>query len=237
MFRLNHSMSDVNFISLQKKKMEQLFVKKIEAKDTKKLILSEAAHLLENQAIMHSVNQINWENFPYRPDVQFRIGHTGDQIWLKFYVKEKYILAQETRTNGDVYKDSTVEFFISPDGNHYYNFEFSCIGTIHLAYGPGRNDRKFVPAETVEKIDISSTLGNKPFAEKTGNFEWEMSIRIPIACFAYSELNSFDGLKAKGNFYKCGDETSEPHFVTWNPVGTDQPDYHQPKYFGSLLFE
>lgn len=217
--------------------MAQLFVKKINLSDKKKVKLAEAAHLLENQAIIHSVNQLNWEDYSYRPNVQFRIAHTGDEIWLKFYVKEKYIRAQETRTNGDVYKDSTVEFFISPDENNYYNFEFSCIGTIHLAYGPGRDNRKFVPVETVEKIDISSTLGSQPFTEKTGNFEWEMAIRIPIECFIYSDIETFNELKAKGNFYKCGDETSVPHFVTWNPVKTDQPDYHRPEYFGKIKFD
>lgn len=217
--------------------MAQLFVKKINLSDKKKVKLAEAAHLLENQAIIHSVNQLNWEDYSYQPNVQFRIAHTGDEIWLKFYVKEKYIRAQETRTNGDVYKDSTVEFFISPDENNYYNFEFSCIGTIHLAYGPGRDNRKFVPVETVEKIDISSTLGSQPFTEKTGNFEWEMAIRIPIECFIYSDIETFNGLKAKGNFYKCGDETSVPHFVTWNPVKTDQPDYHRPEYFGKIKFD
>jgi hypothetical protein len=28
-----------------------------------------------------------------------------------------------------------------------------------------------------------------------------------------------------------------PHFVTWNPVGTTQPDYHRPEYFGKIEFE
>lgn len=217
--------------------MTQLFVNKIKTADKKNVKFSEAAHLLENQAILHSIGHINWENFPYRPDVQFRIAHTGDQIWLKFYVKEKHILARETRTNGEVYKDSCVEFFVSFDNENYYNFEFNGIGTTHLAFGPGRNNRKFVPAKTVEKIETHSSLGSEPFEEKTGNFEWEMMIRIPLECFAYSNFNSLEGLSAKGNFYKCGDETSEPHFVTWNPVGTDEPDYHQPDYFGNLKFE
>jgi hypothetical protein len=24
--------------------------------------------------------------------------------------------------------------------------------------------------------------------------------------------------------------------VTWNPIGTEKPDYHRPEYFGSLKF-
>ena len=215
--------------------MNELFIKQIEAE--KKVTLAEADHLLETQTVTNSINTINWEEYPYLPKLSFRIGHINKEIWLKFYVEEKNILAQETRTNGDVYKDSCVEFFISVDGKNYYNFEFSCIGTIHLAHGTGRGNREFVDKQTVEKIKIKSSLGNQPFEERSGNFKWEMMIRIPLECFAFDKITTLEKLKATANLYKCGDETSEPHYVTWNPVGTENPDYHQPEYFGKIYFE
>jgi hypothetical protein len=215
--------------------MKQLIIKKLNIKQQVSLV--EADHLLETQTVANFVDNINWEAYPYRPGVQFRIGHVGKEIWLKYYVNEKNILAQETRTNGDVYKDSTVEFFISLNGINYYNFEFSCIGTIHIGYGPGRANRTPVTPEIAEKIEIKSTLGNQPFAEKSGNFNWEMMIRIPLATFEFDQLKTVDGVKASANFYKCGDETSDPHFVTWNPIGTENPDYHCPEYFGKVEFE
>lgn len=215
--------------------MNQLFVKEINPKGN--LSLAEAEHLLENQTVTHHVDKINWKEYSYRPDVLFRIGHTGDEIWLKYYVAEKHLRAVETNINGDVYKDSCVEFFISHDNDNYYNLEFSCIGTVHLAWGPNRHNRKKINPELINKISIRSTLGNQPFDKKSGDFQWEMMIRIPIECFTFSNLKSFNGLKASGNFYKCGDETEVPHFVTWNPVQTNQPDYHRPEYFGSIEFE
>jgi len=215
--------------------MKELFIKQINPAKT--VSLKEAGHLLETQTVTNQIDTINWPTYSYKPKLSFRIGHIGKEIWLKYYVTEKYILAQETRTNGEVYKDSTVEFFISVDGTNYYNFEFSCIGTIHLAYGPGRGNRNFVDPEIIKKINIESSLGNQPFKEKTGNFEWEMMIRIPVESFAFDKIKSLNGLKAKANFYKCGDETTEPHFVTWNPIGTENPDYHCPEYFGKVLFE
>lgn len=215
--------------------MTQLFIKKISAK--KPLAFAVAESMLEKQAVMHPVQTLNWKEFSYLPKVNFRIAHTEDEILLKYYVEEEHIRAVETRTNGEVYKDSCVEFFVSPDGENYYNFEFSCIGTIHLAYGPGRGNRKFVDPATVEKIEIKSTLGNEPFDKKSGNFEWEMMIRIPIEVFAYSNLKSFNSLKARANFYKCGDETEVPHYVTWNPIKTENPDYHRPEFFEKIEFE
>lgn len=215
--------------------MKELFIKNI--KPAKPVKLSEAEHLLETQTVTNQIDTLNWPEFSYKPKLSFRIGHTVTEIWLKYYVTEKHIRAMETRTNGEVYKDSCVEFFISPDGENYYNFEFSCIGTTHLAFGPGRRNRKFVDPSIVEKIEIDSSLGKKPFDNKSGNFEWEMMIRIPLSCFQYSKITSLNGLKATANFYKCGDGTPEPHFVTWNPVGTEGPDYHRPEFFGKVLFE
>ena len=216
--------------------MKNLTVTKIDT--TTSLSIKEAALLLERNTETEAIDILNWKNaFPYRPDIKFRIAHTGNEIWLKFYVQEKNILALETEINGDVYKDSTVEFFISIDGKNYYNFEFNCIGTPHVGYGPGRGNRTPILPEMVNQIDIESSLGNQPFAEKSGDFSWEMMICIPIQCFAFDKVQSLNGLKATANFYKCGDETSDPHFVTWNAIDTENPDYHRPEFFGKISFE
>ncbi|MFV0266636.1 MAG: carbohydrate-binding family 9-like protein [Draconibacterium sp.] len=215
--------------------MKKIFIPKIRVEKTTDL--EQASQLLEAKTQLHKIDTLNWEAFSYKPLINFRVAHTGNEIWLKYYVREKYILARETRINGDVYKDSTVEFFISAcGGKSYYNFEFSCIGTLHVAYGPGRGDRTFVSPELLKKISISSSLGNRPFEEKIGDFYWEMMICIPVECFAFDRLKTFDGLRATANFYKCGDETSEPHFVTWNSVKTESPDYHRPEFFGEAEF-
>ncbi len=194
--------------------------------------------LLEEQCNLVSLNYINWNNFPYKPEVKFRIAHTGDCIFLKFYVHEKNIRAKEINFNGNVYKDSCVEFFISPaDDDNYYNFEFNCIGIPHVGYGNGRHNRRLLPVEILQSVKIHSSLGTKPFDGKQGDFKWEMFIQIPVGCFIYDKIENLEGIEAKGNFYKCGDELAEPHFVTWNPIKTENPDYHRPEFFGKIKFE
>lgn len=215
--------------------MKKIFVEKITV--NQEVSLKEAADLLEKHTSINRIETINWDAFPYRPDLKFRIAHCGTEIWIKFYVKEKNILARETSTNGPVYKDSTVEFFVSLDDKNYYNFEFNCIGTIHIAYGPGRENRTPIAPEIAEQIEIKSSLGNQPFEEKHGNFVWNMMIRIPIETFTHNRLKTFNRTKATGNFYKCGDDTSDPHFVTWNEIETENPDYHRPEFFGKLEFD
>ena len=36
------------------------------------------------------------------------------------------------------------------------------------------------------------------------------------------------------NFYKCGDDTPQPHFISWSPIDLPKPDFHAPQFFGVL---
>ncbi|MDP4205542.1 MAG: carbohydrate-binding family 9-like protein [Bacteroidota bacterium] len=200
--------------------------------------LDEVGKLLEEQTSLISIDTVNWSEYGYKPEVKARIGYWGKQIWIKFYVREKNILARTTSVNGDVYKDSCVEFFLSPrDNGYYYNFEFNCIGTPHVGYGGGRHNREHISPFYVNQIQRKSSLGDLPFGEQTGDFSWDLTVVIPKSVFVNDVVANFSGLESKGNFYKCGDETSDPHFVTWNPIDTETPDYHQYSSFGSILFE
>jgi hypothetical protein len=215
----------------------------------KKLIIKEILHegvididlaeqLLESNADFQLIETINWSEYPYKPDVKFKMAYCEDQIFLKYYVTEENIRAKETNVNGAVYKDSCVEFFFSTnEKNTYYNFEFNCVGIPHVGYGPGRANRVLTDPEILKLIQVRSSLGNQPFEEKTGGHQWEMMIVIPQECLIYDKDIVLKGLKAYANFYKCGDETSKPHYVSWNPISTDSPDYHQSAYFGELSFE
>ncbi len=201
--------------------------------------LAKVSELLELKAELHSIDLLNWDKFQYLPEVKFRIAHNNDRIWLKYYVREKSILAEVTETNGGVANDSCVEFFFDPlsDGN-YYNFEFNCVGITHLAYGPQRSDRVFVSPEIIENdIRVKSSLGTEPLVEQTGDHTWEMTIVIPKSSLVHDPDVRLKGLTARANFYKCGNKTAEAHYVSWNPVGTERPDFHRPEFFGTIVFE
>ena len=42
-------------------------------------------------------------------------------------------------------------------------------------------------------------------------------------------------VSVRANFYKCGDKTAHPHFLSWNPVVSSKPDFHRPECFGELI--
>lgn len=220
-----------------KTKTQSLDVPKISIKDS--LSFDNVSSILEKNAPLNKVNWLEWKEFPYQPEVQFRIAHDDSLLFLKYYVKEEHILARRTVPNSAVHRDSCVEFFVDPIQNgNYYNFEFNCIGTTHLAYGPRRGERTFIPAELIEnEIKTWSTLGKASFEEKSGMFEWEMVVVIPSSIFTYNKDLNFSKLVSNANFYKCGDDTTKRHYLSWNPVKTPNPDFHRPEYFGILNFQ
>ncbi len=214
-----------------------LAVKNIESKGV--LTLQQVSALLETHTTLQHIDVVNWEAFPYQPEVSFRIAHSNNQIWIKYYVEETDILAARTETNSATHRDSCLEFFLDPrcDGN-YYNFEINAIGTVHLAYGPGIVRREFIDPDLIqENIEVESSLGREPFIEKLGDHRWEMTVVIPASILVHDKGIDLSGLQARANFYKCGDEMAQPHYLSWNPVQSERPNFHTPEYFGTLLFE
>ena len=182
------------------------------------------------------INITPWDTFPYKPDIAFSIAYSDHGVFLKFYVEEKHIRAIYSAPNEPVYKDSCVEFFISfGDEKEYYNFEFNCAGTCLLGFGKERTNRMMMSDEVIRSIGFRSSL--KPAVNKDSNIGWELTLSIPNNAFQYHQFKSLKGQNFRGNFYKCGDDLPQPHFVVWNNIDTPEPDYHRPEFFGSITFK
>ncbi len=200
--------------------------------------MTEVSKALDDLGPGYAIDQVNWPGYDYHPKVRFNIGYGDEEIYIKYYVHEQYVMAQKTKPNQSVCEDSCVEFFVSPDSDGiYYNFEFNPIGTCLEGKGTGRTDSRAVDPDYIGKIRRLGTLGSVPFDEKTGEQYWELTVAIPLESFAGKDIKSLPGKVFKANFYKCGDRLTKPHYLTWNPVGTPKPDYHRPEYFGTIEFE
>ena len=182
----------------------------------------------------------NWPaKFPYAPEVSFRMFHTGDRLMLRFDVAESYTAALVTEDNGEVWTDSCVEFFIAPDEGLYYNFETTCIGRMLLSGRKSRTeDVQPAPAEVLASVKRFTTYPfGEPFAEREGDNRWSLTLAIPPQALFRHALTDWSGLKARMNLYKCGDNLSHPHFLSWRPIRTEKPDFHRPEFFGEVTFE
>lgn len=188
----------------------------------------------------NALDQLNWEAFPYKPEVSFRIAYSNDEIYLQYKVREKYIRAFYTSDEGSApYKDSCIEFFISlsDDDSFYYNLELNCIGVGTFAGGPDRRNRTRFDTSVISLIRRESSLGREGFGTKEGDFEWSITIAIPLRLFSLNSFEPLPGRYVRANFYKCGDDLPERHYLSWNPISTERPDFHRPDFFGTIYFE
>ena len=187
-----------------------------------------------------SIACCNWpEEFPYAPEVSFRMFHTGDWLMIRFDVAENYTAALVTEDNGQVWTDSCVEFFIAPDEGLYYNFETTCIGRMLLSGRKSRTeDVQPAPAEVLASVKRLPTYPfGEPFAEREGDNRWSLTLAIPPQALFRHALTDWSGLTARMNLYKCGDKLSHPHFLSWRPIQTGSPDFHRPEFFEEVTFE
>ncbi|WP_297641498.1 carbohydrate-binding family 9-like protein [uncultured Bacteroides sp.] len=222
-------------INPQNNKMKELSVKKVSAENVS--AESVPALLDKENVAFQPVNTVNWADFPYAPDVQFRMAHTSDAILLHYKVKEASVRAVAGHDNGPVWKDACVEFFSVPAGDDvYYNMECNCAGVL-LIGGGAKGDRRHAPQEVLDKVRRWASLGREPFEERVGACSWEVALVIPCSAFFLHDITSLDGKQVRANFYKCGDDLQTPHFLSWNPIELPKPNFHCPEFFGMLRFE
>ncbi|MEG0789468.1 MAG: carbohydrate-binding family 9-like protein [Alistipes sp.] len=179
----------------------------------------------------------NWAaEFPYAPKVAFRMFHTGKLLFLRFDVEEHYTLAHVTQDNGEVWTDSCAEFFIALDQSGYYNFETTCIGSMLLAFRKERPLPTYTTAQVMQSVLRRASLGNTPFDERVGDNRWSLTLAIPPQALFRHALTDWTGVKASMNLYKCGDNLSHPHFLSWRPIANPTPDFHLPQFFEHVEF-
>ena len=213
--------------------MNRLTVKKI---SDAKITASALSFVFDKEQIsFHPIACANWVDYPYKPDVKFRIAHNGTTIFLNFQVEESDIQAVCSEDDGKVWEDSCVEFFIAfPHHGFYTNIECNCIGKITATARTSKQNSLSAPFNLANRIERWSSLGSLPVANLSG--KWEVSLIIPIELFLLNEIHILNGIQAKGNFYKCGDKLKIPHFLSWNPIENAQPNFHLPDFFGEIYF-
>jgi hypothetical protein len=213
-------------------------MKKIIASRIKKI--SNGLPIVESAALLNGIERQElgfapWKKYPYQPEVSFVIAHTDDGVFLKYFVVEKAIRAVNNRVNSPVWEDSCVEFFIHfNDGKGYYNFEFNCIGTQLAGFGKTRLERGLLQDKVVASITTESCISKE---KNKGAICWELTVLIPLDAFVYHNFSTLSGKQARVNFYKCGDQLPEPHFLAWSDIQSKEPDFHLPEFFGEVHFQ
>ncbi len=179
----------------------------------------------------------------FSPDTRARIMYDNTHLYVIFKVVDRYVKAITTEPNGPVWEDSCVEFFFAPDSGrvlHYFNLEVNCGGTPLMRYNRiPRKDYDTLTGSELSMIEIAASMPVLVDPEQVGDTIWTIEYKIPFELLkSYSTISQPEpGVVWKANLYKIADKTSNPHYLTWAPVENAVLDFHQPEFFGKLVFE
>lgn len=182
----------------------------------------------------------------HKPDVKAKVAYDDEAFYVIFHVKDQYVRAVAESHQGNVWEDSCVEFFFTPNEDTkkgYFNVEMNCGGTVlfHFQRIPRSPDRFVLTDDDLSSVGIFHSLPKIVDPEIRDPTEWTVAYRIPFDLIKNRFPDEFvaarKGTIWRANFYKCADSSSHPHWLTWSRVDRSQPDFHRPEYFGSIIFE
>jgi len=196
--------------------------------------------------VLH-VDQFRPESSSHRPQTAARMLYHNDHLYVRFDVQDQYLRCIRTQYQDIVSRDSAVEFFLQPKPSAgYFNFEINCGGALLLYYieDPTRAPNAFfskfqpLPWDQARHIQIRSSLPKRIDPEITTPTNWQLTVDVPLAVLEHyvGPLTPLPAQAWQGNFFKCGDETSHPHWASWSPI-QGPLRFHQQQFFGTICFQ
>ncbi len=182
-----------------------------------------------------------------RPDhfplTEAKLIFDGKALFVMFRVQDRYVRAVAQNHQDNVFEDSCVEFFFTPGtdiSKGYFNLEMNCGGVLLFHFQTKRGkDRIVISKNECRKISCVHSLPCIVNPEIQSPVTWTVSYQIPVSLLEnYTQgIWPGPGVQWRANFYKCGDKTSHPHWLTWALADLPEPDFHRPEFFGMLEFE
>ncbi len=180
------------------------------------------------------------EHFPH---TQAKLMYDDENLHVIFKVDDRYVRCIREGHQSAVCRDSCVEFFFTPGediGKGYFNIEVNCGGTILVHHQTTHEvDEIWLPDTDLDRVEIAHSLPAFIPEEITEPTTWTLEYKVPLDILSqYAPLaKPAPGVVWRANFYKCADDTSHPHWLTWSLVDLPSPDFHWPEFFGTLVFE
>jgi hypothetical protein len=192
-----------------------------------------------------AIAQFHPRSSDHRPVTRAALLYDDTRLHVLFRVADRWVRSVHTAYDADTYKDSCVELFVQPAGRQgYFALEVNAGGAFSLRYieDPTRTANRFakwaaVAPEDARTIAVAHSLPDVVEPERTDLVDWWVEVSWPFAAMEpyCGPLGPIAGQRWRANAFKCGDETSHPHWASWCPIG-DALNFHQPRYFGALEF-
>jgi hypothetical protein len=192
------------------------------------------------------VGDYAWEDSGHHPLTSARMLYDDRVLAVIFRVEDHYVRAVAEKFQDSVCLDSCAEFFVAPvpGSDGYFNFEVNCGGTmlVHRCAAPQEKaaglqtyDMSQEDGATIAMAHSMPRIVEPEIARPT---TWTIEYHVPFTLFAkyFDAPPAAAGTVWRGNFYKCGDATSHPHWGSWAPVDGPRPSFHQPAFFQPIEF-
>ena len=184
------------------------------------------------------------EGSGHQPETRFKLQYDARGLYGLFSVRDRFVRCVAERFQDMVCCDSCVEFFVRPAvGLGYINFEFNASGILLAQHitdrrrRPGTDDARPLTEEEIAGIRIYHSLPDRVEPEIPEETRYEVGFFLPFELFEKIQHAPIpvSGTVWRGNVYKCGDQTSHPHWASWRPVR--RVNFHEPDCFDILEFE
>lgn len=175
-----------------------------------------------------------------KPETKATLAMTDKGLEVHFEVKESdpLITAKEQQEPMlMVCQDSAVELFLAfPDDEHdqdfkpqlehclYLNIEINSLGICYAKHGHSRKGRTAFTKEQIAALNIKASKSDT---------SWCIDLTVPrdfISSLAHYDAFSPDHVFAF-NLYKISETKENEHYIAYNKVDVQAPNFHLPEYF------
>ena len=195
-------------------------------------IIKNRTHI--NDCTSFGVESFQWRQ-GYAPKTYGKLAYLENEgFYLEMICEEIAPKRVHTQNDQMVCEDSCMEAFINfdpqKDPSGYVNFEINANGAMLCQYGQKKPIRHFVSEKGFILPQAEAVVEEK---------KWTVKLFIPKEFIfgLYGEICFKDGSRLSGNFFKCGDLTSQPHYGSWMPIQSPVPNFHLPEFFGELVLQ
>lgn len=88
---------------------------------------------------------------------------------------------------------------------------------------PDNANRVLLPVYVLKRVKVLTHIDG---IDNVSFKRWEIALDIPFNVFIYNDITSLQRGTLQSQFYKCGDETPEPHYLSWNNILNNEPNFH-----------
>jgi Carbohydrate-binding family 9 len=158
-------------------------------------------------------------------------------LYVSFQCDDSDMVATETRRDGPVHRDDSVQLLINPEptqSHAYIGLEVNVLGTIHDYLGA--NGEYFFQQFNLQDLRVMTFVDGTLNQHHDVDRGWSLEAAIPWANFDDLSRQHTIGTIWKANFGRWSGAAPHRSYSIWSDSLLEDPSPHNPQRFGELVF-